>query len=85
MNNPDDQERRKYAALAFALGVARGTLSGIADGDYTREDAQRIYDATAASRIAQSLGLPDDALDVYWDAYLTDAEKHKIAGHDNAA
>jgi len=85
MKNPDDQEKRKYAAVAFALGVARGALSGIADGDYTKEDAKRIYDATAAFRIAQSLGLPDDALDVYWDEYLTDAEKHKIAGHDNAA
>lgn len=85
MSNPDHHEQRKYAALAFALGVARGALSGISDGDYTKEDAQRIYDATAASRIAQSLGLPDDALGVDWDKYLTDAEKHKIAGRDNAA
>jgi hypothetical protein len=80
-----DIQQRKYAAIAFALGVARGALSGIADGDYTREDAQRIYDATSTARIAQALGLPEDTLAIYWDEYLTDPEKHRISGYNDTA
>ena len=84
MQDSDSDPKRKFAALAYALAVARGALSGIADGDYTKEDAQRIYDATSGYRIAESLGLPETALDVDWNDYLTSQEKHKIAGHDNA-
>jgi hypothetical protein len=85
MSNTDSQEKRKFAALAYALGVARGALSGVVDGDYTKEDAQRIYNATAGCRIAESLGLPSSALDVDWNDHLTNEEKYKIAGHDDAA
>jgi hypothetical protein len=67
--------------LAFALAVARGALSDVIDGDFTAEQVQRVYDATGSARIAQSIGLPEDALDVYWDEYLSDAEKHKLQGY----
>ena len=76
--------QKNYAALAFALGVARGALSDVIDGDFTAEQVQRIYDATGSARIAQSVGLREDALDVYWDEYLSDAEKHRIQGYDAA-
>jgi hypothetical protein len=81
----DDIQRlqKQYAALAYALGLARGTLSDVIDGDFTDEQVQRVLDATATAQIAQSIGLTEDALDVDWNQYLSDAEKHKIKGYDS--
>ena len=76
--------QKQYAALAFALGVARSALGDVIDGDFTAEQVQRVYDATTSHSIARSIGLREDALDVYWDEYLSDAEKHRIQGYDTA-
>ena len=84
MENDIQKLQKNYAALAFALGVARGALSDVIDGDFSTEQVQRVYDATGSARIAQSIGLREDALDVYWDEYLSDAEKHRIQGYDSA-
>ena len=79
----DELEKKKQAALAYALGWARSTLSDVLDGDFSREQVQRIYDATAAGRIAASIGLTDADLDgAEWSERLTEAEKHKIQGYD---
>ena len=52
------------------------------DGDFSREQVQRIYDATATSRIAESIGLTEaDFGGAEWIERLTDAEKHKIQGY----
>jgi hypothetical protein len=80
----DDSEKRKRAALAYALGCARGALSDVLDGDFSREQIQRIYDATAARHIAASIGLTEADLDTDWTEHLTDAEQHKIQGCDAA-
>jgi type IV secretory pathway TrbF-like protein len=84
MENDIHKLQKQYAALAYALGVARATLSTVIDRDFTAEEVQRVYDATAAVHIAKSIGLSEDALDVYWDEYLSDAEKHRIKGYDAA-
>jgi hypothetical protein len=84
MENDIQKLQKNYAALAFALGVARGALSQVIDGDFTAAQIRRVYDATGSARIAQSIGLGDDDLDVYWDEYLSDAEKHRIQGYDAA-
>jgi hypothetical protein len=79
----EELEKKKLAALAYALGWARGVLSDVLDGDLSREQAQRIYDATATARIAQSIGLQEaDFGDVDWTDRLTEAEKHRIQGYD---
>jgi hypothetical protein len=80
----DDLEKKKQAALAYALGWARGVLGDVLDGDFSREQVQRIYDATATSRIAASIGLTEADFDTDWNEHLTDAEKHKLQGYDAA-
>ena len=84
MENDVHKLQKQYAALAYALGVARNVLSDVIDGDFTKEQVQRVYDSTASARIAQSIGLNEDALDVYWDEHLSDTEKHNIQGHGEA-
>ena len=74
--------QKQYAALAYSLAAIRGVLSGILDGDFTREQVQRVLHATDAVRIAQSIGVSENAIAVYWDEYLSDAEKHRLKGHD---
>ncbi len=78
MNN-SDLEKKKLAAITYALGWARSTLSAVLDGDFSREQVQRIFDATAASHIAESIGLREADFDVDWER-LTEAEKHRIQG-----
>jgi len=81
----DELEKKKQAALAYALGWTRGVLSDVLDGDFSREQVQRIYDATAMSRIAESIGLTEaDFGGPEWIERLTEAEKHKIQGYDSA-
>ena len=78
----DDLEKRKMAALVYALAGARGALGDVLDGDFSREQVQRIHDATATSRIAQSIGLTEADFYIDWNEHLTDAEKHKLKGYD---
>jgi hypothetical protein len=78
----NDLEKKKQAALAFALGCTRGVLSQVLFGDFSREEVQRIYDATAMSRVAQSIGLTEADFDTDWSEHLTNAEQHKIKGYD---
>ena len=78
-----DLEKKKQAALAYALGWTRSVLGDVLDGDFSRDQVRRILDATATSRIAESIGLTEADFDTDWDR-LTDAEKHRIQGYDIA-
>jgi len=82
MSSPiDDKERKKLAAVLYALGWTRGVLYDVLDGDYSREDVQRIFDASATYRIAESIGLTEgDIVDLELMESLTEAEKEKIQG-----
>ena len=81
----DELEKRKLAALFYALGCARGVLSDVLDGGFSREQVQRILDATAMSRIAESIGLSEtDFAGVDLMERLTEAERHKMQGYDVA-
>ncbi len=78
MNN-SELERKKLAAVTYALGCARSTLSDVLDGGFSREQIQRIFDATAVSHIAESIGIREADFDVEWER-LTEAEKRRIQG-----
>ena len=82
--SPYDLEKKKLAALAYALGWTRGVLSSVLDGDFSTEQVQRIYNATATNHIAKSIGLTEaDFGDADWTDQLTEVEKHKIQGYDS--
>src|SRR5437867_12348960 len=80
----DALEKRTFAALTCALGWARGFLSDVLDGDFSREQVQRMYDATAGSRITRSIGLTAADLDTDWREHVTNVEQRKIGSYDDA-
>jgi hypothetical protein len=80
MSTPEmELEKKKQVALAYALGWTRSVLSDVLDGDFSREQVQRIFDSTGARHIAESIGLKDSDFEVDWTR-LTEEEKHKIQG-----
>jgi hypothetical protein len=84
MSSPEiDLEKKKLAAIVYALSWTRGVLSDVLDGDFSREQAQRVYDASAMRHIAESIGLTEADFKVDSEQ-LTEAEKHKIQGYDTA-
>lgn len=80
MNGSNQDLAKRYAAMAYALGLARGALSDVVSGEFDRDMVLRIYDATAAVRIAESLGVDEEAIAVDWDDYLNPLEKRKLQG-----
>ena len=83
MNTPQNLDKKKLAAIAYALGWSRGVLSDVLDGDFSRDQVQRIYDASAMKRIAESIGLTEADFDLDLEQ-LSEAERHKIQGFDTA-
>ncbi len=70
---------REFAALAYALALARGQLASVEMGDYDRKEVSQINKGTSSSNIAAALGLKDE-LSRDWSEYLSQAEMDKIAG-----
>ena len=70
---------REFAALAYALALARGQLTFVEMGEHDRKEVSRINKGTSAANIAAALGLKDE-LGLDWSAYLSQAEMDKIAG-----
>ena len=76
-----DKEKKKRAAVIYALGWTRSVLYDVLHGDFSREDVQRIIYATSTRRIAESIGLTEsDICDSELMELLTEAEKQKIQG-----
>jgi hypothetical protein len=84
MSAIEQHTEKSYAAIAYALGVARGVLSDVVDGHFDREDVRRVYEATASFRIAASIEMKESDVSVNWNDYLSEAEKYKIQGYQNA-
>ncbi|PWU11232.1 MAG: hypothetical protein C5B50_23625 [Verrucomicrobia bacterium] len=81
MNNLGNLEKKKLAATAYVLGWTRSTLADVLNGDYSREQAQRICDASATHRIAESIGLTEADWHVDFEL-LSETEKHKLQGYE---
>ena len=47
---------REFAALAYALALARGQLSSVEMGNYDREEVSRINKGTSSANMAAALG-----------------------------
>ena len=70
----DNPTPREYAALAFALALARGELFAIAQGDQDNERLRLLVEATSLRNIASALGLKETQLSVDWVEYLSHEE-----------
>jgi hypothetical protein len=70
---------REFAALAYALALARGQLASVEMGKYDRKEVSQIKKGTSSANIAAALGLKDE-LGLDWSEHLSQAEMDKIAG-----
>jgi hypothetical protein len=73
-----DVDLRKYAAISLALGLVRGALFDALAGH--TDGAQKIFDITAAARIAEALRCTESDLAIDWEEYLTPDEVNRIKG-----
>ncbi len=69
-----------YAAICVAVGWLRGALESATTDNIDREELRRILDATATAEIAKVLGKKEADLFIDWNLYLTEKQKHAIAG-----
>lgn len=75
-----DPTPREFAALMYALALARGQLTSVQMGDYKSSEVSQISKGTALANIAATLGLKESDLAVDWNEYLSQAEMDRIAG-----
>jgi hypothetical protein len=71
---------REFAALAYALAVARGQLSSVQLGSVDAGELNRALTGTSAANIAKALGLKERDLTLDWADLLTESEMHAIRG-----
>ena len=71
---------REFAAVVYALGVARGILYSVRDGDADAEEIKRVLGGTSAASIAKALGLKEEDITLDWAEQLTESEMRVIRG-----
>jgi hypothetical protein len=69
---------KKYAAICFALGMARGALIDALMGEM--EGVKQTLDLTATARVAKALGCEESDLTIVWDEHLSAEELNRIKG-----
>jgi len=76
----DNPTAREFAAVAYALAVARGALYSVLSGGGHATDLKQILDGTSTANIAAAIGLTESDLALDWNEHLTEDEKQTIAG-----
>ncbi len=76
----DKPTTKEFAALAYALALARGQLASVEMGNFSKAEVSNILKGTAAANVAAALGLREPDLAVDWSEYLSQAELDRIAG-----
>jgi hypothetical protein len=71
---------REFAAVAYALGVARGALHSALQGSANARELKQILDGTSAASIASAIGQSESDLTVDWNDHLSEDEKRAITG-----
>ena len=69
---------REYAAMALALGNARGALTSALNGDLQPSELRTALAATSLANIAAVLQTSEDDLAVDWSGLLTSEEIHDL-------
>jgi hypothetical protein len=75
---------REFAAIVYALAVARGVLYSVqiedTNGRDLMDEIKRILNGTSAANIAKALGLEEKDIALDWNEYLTELQKQIILG-----
>jgi hypothetical protein len=69
------EESKRYVAICYALGRARGMLGDVLNGAPDLERIKEVYDSTATSRIAEAIGSTELEFSPDWNEHFTDSEK----------
>ncbi len=73
---------RNYSAIVYALSLTRGQLYQAIFGDLSLEDAEQVLNGTTFENIAAVLQCSVEDIEIEWDDYLTEMEKHLISGKE---
>jgi hypothetical protein len=71
---------REFAAVVYALAVARGILYSAQIGDADAEEIRRVLNGTSAASIAKALGLREEDVTLDWAEQLTESGMRVIRG-----
>lgn len=71
---------REFAAIVYALAIARGKLSVVQTGDFDKGEVEEILRGTSAQNIAKAIGLREADIAVNWNDFLSEAEMNAIRG-----
>lgn len=71
---------RQFAALTYALALARGLLTLVEMGEYEKSEVSRVLRGTSAANIAAALGLTEAEVAMDWEDYLSSEEMDTIRG-----
>ena len=74
------QDKKKYAALAYALASTRGVLHDIINGNIDKDEVLRVYNGTTLENILDTIKVENYGKDMDWNNFLTKEDKEKIAG-----
>jgi hypothetical protein len=77
---PDGIRIEHYAALVFALAVARGALYSVRNGDLETDELERVLAGTSSTSIALALAVSEDRLTIDWERHLTTSQRDTIQG-----
>lgn len=72
-------DARKYAVIAWALGVSRGILYSISQGEIEIEKVKHILEVTSLNALAARIGCAENELAVDWDDHLSSSEQDVYA------
>lgn len=74
----NEQDKKRYAALSYALASVRGVLNDVISGDVDKDEAKRIFEGTSLENISKSIGMEEEGIN--WNDFLSEEEKQKIVG-----
>jgi hypothetical protein len=74
-SDPLTIDARKYAVIVWALGLTRGILYSISQGEFEIEQVKKILDVSSLSALAARVGCDESELAIDWSEYLSSREQ----------
>ncbi len=71
-------DKKKLAIFVAALGISRGMLYSVRNGDYKQEDIDAILAAISPSNLAQVFEVSEEEFQIDYNQYITSDEMDKL-------